>query len=73
MRPDDSSGGKPPPEGGRLKDKDNMYRQLLETLDDVLYAIDPDGIVDSRVNFIEKPFSVKFLAAKVRTVLDQSL
>ncbi len=28
------------------------------------------GVIDSEVNFIRKPFSVKSLAAKVREVLD---
>ena len=59
-----------------------LYEQIADIRPDirVLYmsgytddALARHGIVDSRVNFIEKPFSVKFLAAKVRTVLDQSL
>ena len=59
-----------------------LYKQIADIRPDirVLYmsgytddALARHGIVDSRVNFIEKPFSVKFLAAKVRTVLDQSL
>jgi hypothetical protein len=29
------------------------------------------GVIDPGVNFIEKPFTIKALAAKVREVLDQ--
>jgi len=68
-----------------LREGEEKYRQLFDQAS-VLYpyakalymsgytrdVIAHRGVIDAGVNFIQKPFSVKLLATRVREVLDQT-